>query len=47
MTRWILILTLVGAQAGIGVVDALNHEWRTSALGFMFAAANTLIFWPR
>ena len=44
MMRTIFAVGLIVSLVGIGVCDALSRDWKTFALGLLFATCNALIF---
>ena len=44
MIRTAFALLLIVSLVGLGVCDAQAGQWKTFALGLLFAAANVLIF---
>jgi len=44
MPRKIFAVLLIVSLLGIGICDLFRHEYKTFALGCLFAVANVLIF---
>lgn len=42
--RMAMVALLIVSLAGIGICDLLARDWKTAALGLLFATANILIF---
>lgn len=44
MPRKMFAVLLIASLLGIGICDLLKHDYKTFALGCLFAVANVLIF---
>ncbi len=42
--RLAIALLMIAAQAGIGVLDAREGQWKSAAIAAIFALANAVIF---
>ena len=38
------VIGLIVSMLGLGIISAINHQWKEFGLGILYALANTIIF---